>query len=316
MNRDMTTLPWHQTFWWSVRRELWEHRAIWQAPLAVACVILAGFLISTSRLPNAMRAIDTTAAAARAIDPANAKAVTAAALAAARSSNAVEAAYSFMTLGVLLCAILVVMFYALGALHGERRDRSILFWKSLPVSDLTTVLAKAFVPLAIAPALVFAIAFVAHLVMLVWSTVVLLVNGLDPGVLLSHLPFPFLWLALARGLVILTLWYAPVIGWLLLVSVWARRAPILWAIGPLIAMAVFERVAFNSTHLMAAILGHLAEGAAQAFSVDAKGQVPISELADLDPMRFLGSSSLWIGLALTAAFLALAARLRRYRDPI
>ena len=291
MSREAKSLPWHQTFWWSVRRELWEHRALWQAPLAVACVILVGFLISTSRLPNAMRTIEV-------------------------SSNAVEAAYSFMTLGVLLCAILVVIFYALGALHGERRDRSILFWKSLPVSDLTTVLAKAFVPLVIAPALVFAIAFVAHLVMLVWSIVVLLVNGLDPGVLLSHLPFPFLWLALARGLVILTLWYAPVVGWLLLVSVWARRAPIHWAVGPLFALAVFERVAFNSSHLMGTIVGHLAEGAAQAFSVDAKGQVPISELADLDPMRFLGEPGLWLGLALTAAFLALAARLRRYRDPI
>ena len=316
MSREATTLPWKRTFYWSVRRELWEHRALWQAPVAVACVILAGFLISTSRLPNALRTIETTAAVARAADPANVKAFTTAARAAARASNSVEAAYSFMTLGVLLCAILVVTFYALGALQGERRDRSILFWKSLPVSDLTTVVAKAFVPLVIAPALVFAIAFGAHLVMLAWSTLVLLANGLDPAVLLSHLPFPFLWLALARGLVIITLWYAPVVGWLLLVSVWARRAPILWAIGPWIAVAVFERVAFNSNRLMGTVLSHLAEGAAQAFSVEAKGQVPISELADLDPMRFLGEPGLWFGLALTAACLFLAARLRRYRDPI
>ena len=58
------------------------------------------------------------------------------------------------------------MFYCLDALYGERRDRSILFWKSLPVSDLTTVLSKASIPIVVLPLLTFAVTVATQLIML------------------------------------------------------------------------------------------------------------------------------------------------------
>ena len=130
-------MPATRPLYWSVRRELWENRSIYVAPLAVAAVILFGFLISTIHLPDRMRAR-------LLLDPAKQRA-------------AIQMPYDAAAFLILLTAFIVGVFYCLDALHGERRDRSILFWKSLPVSDLTTVLSKAGVPLMVLPLLIFPI---------------------------------------------------------------------------------------------------------------------------------------------------------------
>jgi ABC-2 type transport system permease protein len=112
--------------YWSVRRELWENRSIHIAPLVAAAVMLFGFSIRTIGLPHRMRTLS-------ALDPDKQHAV-------------LVMPYSIAASLIILTAYIVGVFYCLDALHGERRDRSILFWKSLPVSDLTTVLSKASVP--------------------------------------------------------------------------------------------------------------------------------------------------------------------------
>ncbi len=126
---------------------------------------------------------------------------------------------------------IVAMFYCLDALYGERRDRSILFWKSLPVSDLTTVLAKASIPLLILPLLTIAITVVTFWIMLLLSAPALLANGISVATVWSHVG---LW-QISQGLVfhllaVHALWYAPIYCWWLLVSAWAKRTPILWAV--------------------------------------------------------------------------------------
>jgi len=109
--------------YWSVRRELWENRSIYIAPMVAAAVILFGFSISTIYLPGKMRA-------ALALDP-------------SKQREALAMPYDLAAGLIMVTALIVGVFYCLDALHAERRDRSILFWKSLPVSDLTTVLSKA-----------------------------------------------------------------------------------------------------------------------------------------------------------------------------
>ena len=108
--------------YWSVWRELWENRSIYIAPLIVAAVQVFGFAISTIGLAERRRAV-------LLLDPAKQRA-------------AIEQPYDMAAMMMLFTVFLVGVFYCLDALHGERRDRSILFWKSLPVSDLTTVLSK------------------------------------------------------------------------------------------------------------------------------------------------------------------------------
>jgi ABC-2 type transport system permease protein len=104
--------------YWAVRREVWENRSLYLAPLAVAALVLAGFLISTIRLPARMRA--------------------ASALSPTQQHNLVAQPYPIVAGVMMLTTLAVGVFYSLDALYGERRDRSILFWKSLLVSDLTT----------------------------------------------------------------------------------------------------------------------------------------------------------------------------------
>ncbi len=122
-------------------------------------------------------------------------------------------------------AFIVGMFYCLDALHGERRDRSILFWKSLPVSDLTTVLSKASIPLVILPLLAFAITVVTQWIMLLLSSLVLAGSGPSAGDAMEQLPlFQMSVMLLYHLVTVHVLWYAPIYAWFLLVSGWARRA--------------------------------------------------------------------------------------------
>ena len=123
--------------YWSVRRELWENRSIYIAPLAVAAVI-------SVRLP------DQHDSACRARCAPRRRSTRRSNASRSRSRTTIAAGL------IMVTALIVGVFYCLDALHGERRDRSILFWKSLPVSDLTTVLSKASIPLVILPLLTFA----------------------------------------------------------------------------------------------------------------------------------------------------------------
>src|SRR6266849_2323886 len=281
---------------WSVRRELWESRSIYMAPVIVAAAMQFGFLISTMTLPGRMRALV-------ALDPAKQRA-------------AIEMPYD-MTAGlIILTAFIVGAFYCLDALHGERRDRNIMFWKSLPVSDRTTVLSKASIPLVVLPLLIFAIIVATQLIMLLSSTVVLLGNGPSVATLWARLPFFQLWLALLYALLAIALWHAPIYAWLLLVSGWARRATFLWAVFPFLAIAAFEKGAFNTSYVGSFLKYLLIGWFTQAFVVQAHGSAPIDPLSALTPGKFLSAPGLWIGLAFAAAFLAAAVRMRRYREPI
>jgi ABC-2 type transport system permease protein len=281
---------------WSVRRELWENRSVYLAPLIVAAVFLFGFLISTFSLPHRMRALS-------ALEPAKQRA-------------AVTMPYNFAAFLIVMTAFIVGVFYCLDALHGERRDRSILFWKSLPVSDRTTVLSKASIPLVVLPLFIFPIIVTTQLIMLLLNTAALIGNGPGLTMLWTHLKFFQSTFALLYALIAIALWHAPIYGWLLLVSGWARRATFLWAVLPPLALIVFERIAFR-TSFFYSVLGHRMAGwLKQAFVVQPQGSVPIDPLSALTPGKFLSTPGLWIGLAFAAAFLAAAVRQRRNREPI
>ena len=283
--------------YWSVRRELWENKSIYVAPLAAAAVLLFGFFISTMTLSRRMQAV-------QALDP-------------GRQRATVTMPFNVIAGLVFLTAFIVAVFYCLDALHGERRDRSILFWKSLPVSDLTTVISKASIPLVVLPLVVLAIVVIAHLFILVLSTLVLLGNGPGLATLFAHVKFVQMSVALLYALIAISLWHAPLYGWLLLVSGWARRSAFLWAVLPPLAIAVFERIAFQSAHFGGWLRYRLIGWFTQAFIPHVKGEAPVADpLAALTPGRFLGTPGLWAGLFFAALFLAAAVRVRRNREPI
>ena len=264
--------------YWSVRRELWEHRSIYIAPLAAAAVSLLGFLTGLTLSP-------------------------------AHRHQPLDVPYEFAAALIMGTGFIVGIFYSLDALYGERRDRSILFWKSLPVSDLTTVLSKFTIPLIILPLLSFAIAVVTQFVMLLLS------SGLSAGTLGARMSFFHLSLMLLYHiLTVHGLWYAPLYGWLLLVSAWAPRAPFIWAFLPPFVIWGVEKIAFRTSHFVG-MLQYRLTGPVPSTTTARSGNL-MEMMSALTPVQFFSTPGLWVGLAVAVILLATAVRLRRYREPI
>jgi ABC-2 type transport system permease protein len=281
--------PWN-ALWWSIRREWWENRAIQVAPLVIAALSLAGFMYFSARLAHF------------------------AASHPGKDVNMAAVPFGMAASIILLTGWIVGFFYAADALHGERRDRSILFWKSMPVSDLVTVAGKAAIPLVAIPLFTCAVAIVTQLAMLVAGPAIAAAAGGDAATLWNAWPMVPQTLVMLYGMAIHALWFAPIYAWLLLVSAWAKRAVLLWAFLPLFALFALEKVALGTSWLASAIQYRLVGATAEGFARGALKH-PITALSQLDPARFFSTPNMWLGLVFAAACFALAVRLRRYGEP-
>jgi ABC-2 type transport system permease protein len=212
--------------------------------------------------------------------------------------------------------ILMSVFYSADALYGERRERSVLFWKSLPVSDLTTVLAKPSIPLVILPLLTFAITIGLQLITLLLSSVVLLANGMSVAPLWRELSIFQMW-----GAVALPHFFGPcalAFTRVLLAAAGLRvGAPgnIVWAALPVVAISGLEKLVFHTWHF-AALVGTRLIGGGAPTDFTSGQMFPTGPMTHITPGRYFSAPGLWIGLAVAVVFLAAAVRLRRYRDPV
>jgi ABC-2 type transport system permease protein len=276
-------------FYWSVRKELWEYRSIYLAPAAIAAVILLSFVLVLVGLPHNVHS-------SMAMD-------------AEHQHDAISHPFEVVAGLIMAAAFIVSFYYALDTLYGERRDRSILFWKSLPVSDITTVLAKTFVLLVALPVISVAIMFVTEAIVVGMSMVVLAAHGLSVAAFWAELqPIDSMNGMLYHIVTVHVLWYAPMYCWLLLISAWSKRAPLLWALLPPFAIVVFERVAFHTMFFQDFLNNRLTGGGGGHGMLDPEMR--------MHAFRFMITPGLWFGLLFSAAFLFAAARLRRARGPI
>lgn len=265
---------------WSVRREVWENRSIYLAPLIV------GVLIALSSIIGTFIGINSPVS---------------------RFASHLEIAGG----ALMITTLVVAIFYCLDALYGERRDRSILFWKSMPVSDPAAVLSKFFVPMVILPLVTFVITIAMQFVMLLLTSGIYSIRG-ESTAPLWHLPWPQMTSGLLYHLVTVhSLYYAPIFGWLLLVSAWAKRIPFIWAFVPPAAIGIIEKLVFNTTHF-ANMLGSRISGGMD--SPPQKGSMML--LWPSNSLEFLTRPGLWIGFVFAALCLTGAVLLRRRRDPI
>jgi ABC-2 type transport system permease protein len=278
-------------FYWSLLREFWEHRSLYIVPSAVAALVLGGFLLGAFRLRDLARAglnLD----------------------AAVQLAN-VEKAFSAPALALMAATFILAFIYSLSALQSDRRDRSILFWKSMPVSDVITVLSKATIPIVFVPLITFIVTVVTQWILLLLTSAILAGTGFDVASLWTHFFLGHMWLMLLYHLLTVhALWYAPIFGYLLLVSAWSRRGAFLWATVPPTVIVIVERIAFN-THYFSDFLSYRFQGGPEGGM--SSNTLFMDPICHLTPLQFLWSTGLWDGLALTAVFLAGAVLLRRYR---
>jgi ABC-2 type transport system permease protein len=291
---------------WSMRRELWENRSIVIAPFAVAALVIFSVMLPVIKLLLNSEDIGIGTEVRGALP-----------------DKGLWVPYLIAAAPALGVGLFVAAVYCLGALHGERRDRSILFWKSLPVSDRTTILSKASIPLLIVPLVSLAAAVLTQLVIF---AVVLLGFPLVAGHLVwNGMPVDYhtvahIWagvpagnitLSMLYGVLAAALWHAPIYAWLLLVGGWAQRLAVLWAVAPVGGLILVERIGLGTDHLAALLEDRLFGFVPLAFS-----EMNGNALPYMTPLHFLSAPGLWAGFAATALFLGAATWLRRYKQPI
>jgi ABC-2 type transport system permease protein len=284
-----------------MRREIWEHRSLWIAPLLVA-VLLIGALATAGRIQLYEGAAD----------PAR-----------------VNTTFQLMLLGwdvpFLLTAGLVVVVYLLDCLYGERRDRSILFWRSMPVSDTQAVLAKLLVAMVAVP-------LGTYLLAAVTSVLASGILELRHTVLLNDRPVPAwngidwlrMQLLMLGGLSALVLSYMPYAAYLMLASAWSRRSPYAWAFLPPVLAAILENLLFGTNYLGKVVERGLDQVLRLGFNLNLQFAYDVGDrLPRPRPptpgqggsvTALLTSPQMFIGLAAAALMLLLVIRLRRYRD--
>lgn len=310
----------------SIQREIWEHRGGFiYTPLIIGAVLLLLLIMGAGSSFFWQFKID------------GAEAMTEGALKLAEVNVAPEqlrlGVDAFLWVTALLwqaVLFIVLFFFFIGSLYDDRKDRSVLFWKSMPVSDLETVASKLAFGVLVAPLFMLGALIVCQIVLLFAGGLVVMAHGGSAWKLLWSHAYPFhVWgqILVVQG--VQALFLLPLFGWLMLASSFARSKPILWAVLPPVVFAIIESFIGFTAHFSLSkviwefILRRLASGFAP-ISFDANFGDGQSMNAGLSGTRFattfddvlarLGSGDLWLGVAIGLVFLAGAVYLRRYRD--
>ncbi|MEO5934746.1 MAG: hypothetical protein ABIQ08_14500 [Duganella sp.] len=313
-----------KTMKWLIKREMWEHKGmlVW-APAIIAALVAVMALVAASFDKNISINGDGS--------PSQILSVTLEGKVRTQVVETMAQAYMASSAPVLLVLGVLVFFYCLGALHDERRDRSLLFWKSLPVSDSMTVLSKVLLAAVVAPLITLGVGFVLSLLVLLIGAFLLLTHGTN--VFGELLVTPDLYLTPLRMLGLLplyVLWALPTVGWLLMVSSMARSKVFLWAVGTPLATALLLLWADKAMHLginsawfvskiVSRLLLSVVPGAwllfddAGILTENVQHRLPAQRIFG-ESWSTLGNANVWIGVAAGAAMIAVAIWMRRRRE--
>ena len=325
--RAVAAFPPQQTFKMLLKREFWEHRGgfLWGPVVAglVAIVfavlgILAGSVLFHNIAGNSTDGVDIKMHGD-----------------ASKLGQIGDLALAGGLGMVFTVFVFVVFFYALGSLYDERKDRSILFWKSLPISDTQAVLSKLLWALVLAPVMAAVIGLAVGLVMWVLAWLAALLNGFEGTSAIFTQAHPLQLIAeIALSIPVYALWALPTIGWLMLCSAWARSVPFVWAVVVPLLACVFVSfldimpgidIPHGAIWYTVGLRGLLSvvpgtwflnpEVAASAKDAAMTGPQALTQSIDVtSSLHALATVDLWVGAAIGAAMVYGAIRLRRWRD--
>jgi ABC-2 type transport system permease protein len=299
-----------------IKREVWEHRSIWITPAAVAFVVTFG----------AIAIVIMVAAFGEAINPEIEKIADATIPDVIR--RAALAGILLVNTSVFVMAMwFLTIFFCLDALYAERKDKSILFWRSLPITDAETVVSKLLTAAFAIPVATMAAVIVSHLLNLTIMSVWLSTEGVNPfRFVWGAVPLFDTWTAVFVFLLAIPVWLAPLLGWFLFISAWAKRGPFLRAVLPIAILPILEYILFKSWNLGLAIVNRLAIETMPIYDINefASGfdeddlhsllEQDISLVSLLDVSGFVTSVEVWAGLLVCGLFITAAIYVRRYRD--
>jgi ABC-2 type transport system permease protein len=295
-----------------IRREFWEHRAFLIAPAVVAATCIIILIFASGELWFRNIPLD--------------------ALIEEQFQGRTTPIVGLILVGFgsffFLVSMVVGFFYLLDCLHSDRKDRSVLFWKSMPLSDAATTLSKLTTAAVALPVVALGAAIVGNILFaLVYTTRL----GFDTTTNLWPIVFDgAAWLGalvlLAWGAIAAVLWYLPIMGWLLLVSSWAKRAVMLWAVLPFVMAIILEslfRSSYVASTLWYRIVGWLDPAYRDLSSIPSFIEVhgekvpwPSSALELVSAGEYFSNLDLWLGIAVAVAFVWGAVLVRRHRTEI
>ncbi|WP_374013650.1 ABC transporter permease [Pseudoxanthomonas koreensis] len=315
-------------FTWLLKREYWENRGgfVWAPAIAGIIVVVLNLILAVIGSIAARRSMGNSGFKLDGVPPEEFN----------RMLGAVGDAMLLSGV-VLACVVLafVVFFYALGALYDDRRDRSVLFWKSLPVSDLDMVLSKATWALVLAPLYALGVGLLIGVALWVISALTITINGLPAAAAVFTQSHPFRIIGgVLSTLPVYVAWALPTVGWLMFCSAAARSKPFLWAVlVPVLACVVISMMAILPgvriahdlvwyTGLYRGLLSILPgtwylplNGDVVDPAIHATSPGQLVDAIDLTrSWQIFATADLWIGVAVGVAFIALAVYLRRWRD--
>jgi ABC-2 type transport system permease protein len=215
-----------------IKREFWENKGAFRTtPIAIGGIYIVGLLMAVITTVYFDNEFHTLKDAIRFIAEQDTD---------LRSKILYEGALSSASLFTLALGF-VVFFYLLGSLYDDRKDRSILFWKSLPASDTMTIASKLLSAMVVAP-LIFWLVFVATMIVLsIIASVIVLMVGENPWTLFLGVSNPIkAWGLILASYLTHSIWALPLYGWLMLVSSFAPRIPLLFAVMPPVVFAVLQ----------------------------------------------------------------------------
>ena len=295
-----------------IKRELWEHRSIWVTPIAIASIVTLGTLTALVFSGKLAQELDVAIFAAQNIVGDNERRV-------------VLTGFFFVSSQLFLLGLgVLTIFYALDSLYAERKDKSILFWRSLPVTDAETVISKLLTAMFLIPAVVIVGIIATHIVNLIVTSIWVSMKGGDAGMLIwGSVPLLDNWLAMAIAIFGVSIWMSPFLGWFLFVSAYTRRAPLLMAFLPLILIPMIEGIFTRSTNFAEAVWGRgakiplFADMDIERFFEDGHPQITkemVSLLAHIDLGKFFTSIDTWLGIIVCGLLTTAAIYVRRFRD--
>lgn len=293
-----------------IKRELWEHRSIYLTPAIIGLLMSLGTVTGQATFSAFDQAVD---------------------LAILGGSNLGEneraAAISAVMSGVSVFFVIgmwfLTIFYTLDALYAERKDRSILFWRSIPCTDFETVLSKLLTAVFVIPLITFAFVIATHILVLVISSVWIGIQGANAGHMIwSAAPLMDNWAATLVFLLAVPLWSSPFIGWFLFVSAYTKRSPLMMAVLPLLVLPMLEKILFGTSTVAEAFYVRawkmpLFQGVDPTEFFDERNNTVPEAISLFDVMDlggFVTSGGLWIGIIVCGLFTTAAIYVRRYRD--
>jgi ABC-2 type transport system permease protein len=295
-----------------VRRELWEHRSLYITPAVVALVMTLMLLTGYIFASGYEELVDIGIVGAQNI------------MADAHRRMALGAFLIGNTVVFILASGVLTIFYCLDALYAERKNKSILFWRSLPVTDAETVISKLLTALLAIPLITFGVIVIAHIVNLVLTSIFVSIEGGSPGVMIwQSAPLFDVWATVLIVMVALPIWFSPFAGWFLFVSAWTKRSPLLTAFLPLVIVPMLEYFILRTHFIGDAIENRLTQmplfsGIDPEVFFDEKALAARTDAVNLlefiDLGKFLSSPGTWIGLVVCGLFATAAIYVRRYRD--